>query len=174
MMKKLPIKDNHLLIILTVVFALICYRFAFRNTVEAWHLNSSYKTQLAGAGNLSYEPGYLERKAVNINKVIDRYKTDTVTFRNIIVNKISLMAEKENVKLIELPSQDPLYSTNQFIVQRILLQGDYFALLKVLVAVQKTESIGVVRALNLKRPARGNERALRQPILELSLETIKL
>lgn len=173
MIKKLPVKPAYLLIIGTVVFAIICYRFAFRQTIEAWQQNSKYQQQLANGSNLSYDPAYLGRKAANIDKVINLYRTDTSAFRNIIVNKISLLAEKENVKLTELPSFDPVYSTDQITMQKIVLTGDYFALLKVMDKLEKTAEIGVVNAWAIRSQGKEVEMTHSALVLELYLQTVK-
>lgn len=98
MLKQLPLKKEYLLIIATIVLLLLSYKLAFKATFEAWQINRALKTQLIQTNDLSYQPGYLERKNINLSKVINLYKADTVAFRNNSISNISVIAEKENVK----------------------------------------------------------------------------
>jgi hypothetical protein len=174
MLKQLPIKKEYLLIAGSIVLLLLCYRLAFSKTIAAWQVNKALKSQLAQASDLSYQPAYLERKNNNLSKIISRYKTDTVAFRSNAISAISSIAEKENVKLSEVPLQDPLYHADQFIIQKLNFEGGYFALTKVLDQLQATSGIGAVRAATYKvigiRLGAEDEKKL---VLEVYLETVK-
>jgi hypothetical protein len=174
MLKQVAIKKEHLLIAASLVLLLLCYQLAFKKTVAAWQINKQLKAQIAQVADLSYQPAYLERKNNNLSKIIGRYKTDTVTFRSNTISAISSIAEKEDVKLSEVPLQDPIYHTDQFIIQKLYFEGGFFALTKVLNRLQATNGIGVVRAATYKvtgtRP--GNEDA-KKLVLEVYLETVK-
>jgi hypothetical protein len=152
MLAKLPFKKEHLFILSIIVALLLGYRLAFKNTVDAWQTNQQLTAQLAQSADLSYQPDYLQRKNSNLNKVIDLYKTDTVNFRSNCINKVSIIAEKENVKLNEIPVSDPAFNTEKWIVQKITLKGDYFALTKTINHIQGTAGIGVVRSINYRVP----------------------
>jgi hypothetical protein len=174
MLKQLPIKKEYLLIAASIVLLLLCYQFAFKRTIEAWQINKHLKAQLAQAADLSYQPAYLERKNNNLSKIIARYKTDTVAFRSNTISIISSIAEKENVKLSEVPLQDPLYHTDKFIVQKLNFEGSFFALTKVLNQLLATSGIGSVRAATYKVVGlrQGNDDA-KKLVLEVYLETVK-
>src|SRR5260221_6065529 len=131
MLKQLPLKKEYLLIAAAIVLLLLSYQLAFKKTIEAWQINKHLKAQLFEATNLSYQPAYLERKNKNLTNIIGHYKTDTVAFRSNIISTISSIAEKENVKLSEVPVRDPLYDTDQFIIQKLNFEGSFFALTKV-------------------------------------------
>ena len=150
MFQKLPVKKEYLLIAATVIGLLVCYELAFKKTIAAWQLNSSLKSRLARSADLTYQPQYQERKNKNLDKIISLYKADTVNFRSNIIGIISTLAEKEDVKLSEVPTQDPLYHNDQFIIQKLNFEGDYFALLKVLKAIQSAGDIGIVRSVTIK------------------------
>ena len=174
MLKKLPIKKDHLLIAAAILLLLISYQLAFKKTLEAWHINKHLKEQLTQAADLSVQPGYLVRKSGNLNKILDRYKTDTITFRSSTVSSIALIAENENVKLSEVPLQDPLYHTDQFIIQKLDFEGSFFALTNVLNRLQATGGIGMVRSVNYKLIGlhAGNEEGKRL-VMEVYLEVVK-
>jgi hypothetical protein len=150
MFKQNLLKKEYLLVAATLVLLLISYQLAFKKTAEAWQLNNHLKTQLAQSTDVSYQPQYAERKNNNLGKLINLYKADTANFRSNVISIISSVAEKENVKLSEVPSQDLLYHTAQFIIQKLNFEGDYFSLIKVLNRLQSTKEIGMVRAVNFK------------------------
>jgi len=174
MLKQLPLKKEYLLIAAAIVLLLLGYKLAFKQTFEAWQTNRQLKEQLARSSDLSYQPGYLERKSVNLNKVIDLYRADTAAFRNNSISTISVIAGKENVKLSEVPSQDPFFHTDKFIIQKLDFEGDFFSLTKTLNNLQATTGIGIIRSVSYKLT--GNSMDLnkdRKPVLEVYLEIAK-
>jgi len=150
MLKQLPLKKEYLLVAAAILLLLISYQLAFKKTIEAWQLNTGLKHQLAQSTDVSYQPGYLERKNANLSNILKLYKADTVDFRSNIIGTISAIAEKENVKLTGVPTQDPFYHTPQFIIQKLDFEGDYFALIKTLKQLQGAKGIGLVRAVTFK------------------------
>ena len=168
MFKQLPIKKEYLLIAAGVLLLLLSYKLAFKETLNAWRVNRELKAQIAQNNNLNYQPLYLARKNKNLDKLIELYKADTVSYRNSSISTISILAEKENVKLIEAPLQDPLYQTNNFIIQKLDFEGSFFALTKVLQQLQHTRGIGIIRSLSYKLT--GNDDKTRKLILEIYLE----
>lgn len=150
MLKQLPFKKQYLLIAATIVLLLLSYRFAFKRTIEAWQINKNLKAQIAQSSDLSLQPAYLERKSNNLNKILSLYKTDTVAFRSNIINTISLIAEKEGVKLSDVPLQNSLYRSDKHMIQKLSFEGMYFSLVKLLNQLQNSPGIGVVRSVTLK------------------------
>ncbi|MDB5089162.1 MAG: hypothetical protein JWR09_3156 [Mucilaginibacter sp.] len=170
MLKQLPVKKEYLFIAAVIVLLLISYQFAFKKTLEAWQISKQLKTQIAQASDLSIQPAYLDRKNANLSKIIGFYKTDTVAFRSNIINTISSIAEMENVKLSEVPLQDPLYHSAKFIIQKLSFEGDFFALTKVLNKLQLTTAIGLVRSVTYRIPKERTGASRERIILEIYLE----
>jgi hypothetical protein len=173
MLKQLPFKKEYLLAGAALVLLLVSYQLAFKKTIEAWQLNHSLKRQLAQGTDVSYQPQYQERKNANLGKIIDLYKVDTTEFRNNIINNISVIAEKESVKLTEVPTRDPLYHSAQFIIQKLDFEGDYFSLVKVLGKLKSKNGIGVIRGSIFKTTSGepGNEKT-KKLVLEIYLEIV--
>lgn len=173
MLQKIPIKKEYLLIGGTILILCLSYLSAFRKTIEAWQLNKRLKSQLSQSAELTVQPAYLERKNHNLDIIINRYKIDTVQFRSNIINTIASVAEKQGIKLSEVPLQDPLFHTNKYIMQKLNFEGGYFALVKTLDQLQKTAGIGIVRSVSIKtilsRSAAGNSRKV---IMEVYLEMV--
>jgi len=145
MLNKIPVKKAYLLIAASLLLLLVSYRLAFKNTIEAWQSHRQLKTRLAQSNDLSYQPGYLQRKNNNLDQLIALYKADTTAFRSNIISTIASIAEKQNVKLTEVPVQDISFQTDHSIIEKIDFEGDYFALVKVAAQLQSTSGIGVIR-----------------------------
>jgi hypothetical protein len=174
MLKQLPIKKEYLLLAASVLLLIISYQFAFKRTLNAWQLHNRLNKQLSQSVNMQDQPSYLERKAHNLDQIIDLYKTDTTIFRSNTISAIASIAEKENVKLSEVPIQDPVYNNNTFVVQKLDFDGDYFALTKMLSDLQSAKGLGVPRSAAFKSVrAKANEEDSKKLILEVFLETVK-
>ena len=174
MLKQLPFKKQYLFIGCSLLILYLCYQLAFKATIEAWHVNRQLTQQLTQSADLSYQPAYLERKNANLNKLLNRYKTDTVAFRSNIISTIASIAEKQNVKLSEVPVQDPLYHTDQVLIQKLDFEGDFFSLTKVLKQLQQTAHIGMVRAVTYRTiKMDSGTSAVKKLVLEIYFEIIK-
>jgi len=174
MLKQLPFKKEYLLVAGTILLLLVSYQLAFKKTIEAWQIHKQLRAQLAQATDLSYQPGYPERKNSNLSKIIDHYKEDSVAFRSSSINTLASIAEKENVKLSEVPIQDPLFHADKFIIQKLNFEGDFFALTRVLHQLPAVSGIGFVRAATYKVTGRNiNSDETKKLVLEVYLELVK-
>lgn len=138
-----------------VMLLVLSYQLAFKKTLAAWHLHKQLESQLAQSTNLNFQPGYSERKSANVSRILNLYKADTVNFRSNIISRISSIAEKQNVKLSEVPVEDPALRNGKLIVQKLAFEGDYFALTKTLNELQKMSGIGMIRSIDLKSAENG-------------------
>ena len=174
MFKKLPIKKDYLLLAGALLLLVISYQLAFKRTVEAWQLHNSLKKQLSQGQDLQDQPAYLERKSHNLDQIINLYKTDTTTFRSNAISVIASIAEKQNVKLSEVPTQDPIYHSDTFIIEKLDFEGDYFALTRVFNQLQSTANIGMPRSATFRavkvKPGEDDGKKL---VMEVYLETVK-
>lgn len=124
----------------------ISYSLAFKKTLNAFQTHQQLKSKLSEVSDLSYQPDYLERKNKNLDLILKQYQSDSLALRGNTLSQISEIAEKEGVKLSEVPVQDPFYNTPNFIIERLDFEGDYFALLKTLNHLQSTKGIGIPRS----------------------------
>ena len=174
MMQRLLIKKDYLFILMAIVLLIICYQLAFKRTFAAWQLHKRLTGQSAQSGNLSVQPAYLYRKDQNLSKIIGQYKTDTSLFRSNIISTISLLAEKENVKLSDVPVQDPLYNTSRFTIQKLSFDGDFFSLTKVLNRLYLTHDVGIVRSVTYRTvKLRSKAEDVKKIIMDVYLENVK-
>jgi hypothetical protein len=167
MWNKLPLKKEYLLIAGVFLLLLISYQMAFKKTIALWVTHKALEKNLALAGDVSVQPDYLKRKGHNLENILQLYKVDSATFRNSIISSVSITAAKENVRLLEVPSEDPFYRTDKFTIQKLVFQGDYFALLKTLQKLQQSSLIGIIRSVAIKLPERGHTGDLKMPVLEV-------
>jgi hypothetical protein len=174
MKKQVAAFKKYLLPLASVLLLIIGYQLAFKATLSAWQVNRQLKDQVGRLSRLDLQSGFLERKETNLQSIIARYKIDTLTSRNAVINKIALIAETENVKLTEVPMQDPFYHTETFVLQRLIFEGDYFSLLRALNKLQAASDMGIIRTVSLKAAPHSQTVKLNSlPQLEIYLESIK-
>ncbi|MHB8209082.1 hypothetical protein [Mucilaginibacter sp.] len=174
MLKKLPVKKEYLLLIATILLLLVSYQLAFKKTIAAWQLNNSLEKRLPQSNDLTIQPDYLERKNKNLDKLIGLYKADTTALRNNMINIVSLLADKEGVKLSEVPVQDIANISDHFIIERLRFEGDYFALMKLSDRLGQESGIGMVRSEILKvTEVNTSSNKIKKLGLEVMLEMVK-
>ncbi|SDT67334.1 hypothetical protein SAMN05216490_4783 [Mucilaginibacter mallensis] len=171
MLKKLPIKNDYLLIIGALLLFVMGYELAFKKTFEAWQTNKELKQKLSSAQGLGGQPDYLERKNSNLDKLIKLYQADTTALRNNLINSVTLLADRQNVKLAEVPAQDASFTSAHFMIEKLDFEGDYFSLLKMSSLLQKQSAIGIIRSENWKVTGiRNNGDKIKKLVLEVYLE----
>jgi hypothetical protein len=168
------IRKDYLLIAGSILFFLVCYRFSFSHTVEAWKLRRELQQKIKASADLSYQPGYLERKDNNLNHIIGRFKIDTTTLRSNMITTIALQAEKMQVRLSRVPIQSVSNPGDKYVVQRLDFEGDYFSLCKLLGQLQSSEATGLVRAVDITSgKATDNNPEKKKLNMRLFIATIK-
>ncbi len=174
MLKKIPVKNEYLLIAATILLLFVSYQLAFKKTIEAWKLNSSLEKKLSQSNDIAIQPDYLERKNKNLDKLIGLYKADTTALRNNLINVVSLLADKENVKLSEVPMQDIANISDHYIIERLQFEGDYFSLMKLSDRLQQENDIGMIRSESLKvTEVNTSSSKVKKLGLEVMLEMVK-
>jgi len=171
MLKKLPIKNEYALLIGTLLLLMMGYELAFKKTFEAWQINKELKATLSASQGLGSQPDYLERKNSNLDKLIKLYQADTSALRNNLLNSVTLLADRQNVKLAEVPAQDASFTSAHCMIEKLDFEGDYFSLLKMSSLLQKQSSIGIIRSENWKVTGiKNNGDKIKKLVLEVYLE----
>ena len=153
MLKYWPFKHSYLLMLIGVILSFAGYRWAFTNTYHAWLTNKHFKEQIAKQNNVIDQPGYLERKKSNLNKIIELYHVDTLTYRSDAISTMSIIANKYNVRLISAPVQDKTYRTDKYFLQKLIFAGDFFSIIKLMRQLEATDGIGIMRSWAIKAPS---------------------
>jgi hypothetical protein len=148
MLSKFTFKKAYLFSALAVVLTLLSVRFSFWNTLQTWKINTQLNSLLIQAGNVSYQPDYLERKRKNLDKAIALYQVDTTAYRSNVLAAISSLAEQEKVRIVTVPTQgdNPYYQTQHYTIQKIELNGNYSSLMRFYSQLQSVKGIGMIRA----------------------------
>ena len=133
-----------------ILLLIAAYRLAFKRTIEAWQLHTQLQSKIETAGDLSYQPGYLERKNRNIDKILRLYKADTTNLRSNVLSTITSIALTEDVKLADVPGKDPFLKASQSSLEKLTFEGDYSGLVKTLDKLRSTANIGVIRSVTIK------------------------
>jgi len=154
MLKYWPFKKDYLLVLVVVILALAGYKLAFRYTLEAQNLNKQFREQLAQQHNVTEQPGYTDRKNANLDRIINFYRVDTITYRSNAINTIALMADRNNVKFVNAPVPDKSYRTEKYMLQKLSFSGDFFSLLKLLNQLQAASGTGMIRSCTFRVPSR--------------------
>lgn len=132
-----------------LLFFAVCYQLAFKATIVALKLNMHLKDRVSNA-TLTSQPQYLFRQNKALVEIIQTFSTDTLTYRNKMADEISLIAEKEGTRVVELPAQ-ALAFNNQVFVQKVRLSGDFKHLLNTLYQCEAAKDIGYLRSVVLKK-----------------------
>jgi len=173
-MKGLINNRNYWLVGGSLLLAFLCYRLAFKKTIEAWQENRRLNSQLLNVSDLSFQPGYLERKFKNLSAVADLYKVDSINYRSEMIAKVAGIAQQENVKVVNVPLPDEADNTQHLIRQKIEVKGVFYSLLKFYDQVEVRHEAGLVRSVIWKElPAPVNSKKDDQLLMELYLVTVK-
>jgi hypothetical protein len=173
MLKWWPYKKDYLLVVGAIILLLICYQLAFKNTFAAWQLNRQLNKQLLQSADISYPPGYFDRKSKNLERILGLYRSDTALFRSNTISTIAVLAEKHRIKLAEVPAQDLVYHTEGAIIQKLNFEGDFFALNEFLNQLESFENVGVVRSVEFKLEKKEAEPVAKKLIMGVYMEISK-
>jgi hypothetical protein len=165
MLKNIAINKRYLTIAGSILLLVICYQLAFKSTLLAWQTNRQLKSQLVQASDLSYQPGLLARKSKNLDAILSRYHSDSLTFRGNTIAEISRIAGKENVKLSGIPVDDPALHTDQYIIERLVFEGSFTSLVKTLHNLENADGVGVSRSIAIKPAKKDEESPLMMEVL---------
>lgn len=173
MLKYWPFKKDYLLVALAIFLAIVCYRFAIQNTLSAWRLNRELTGQLQESHDLSYQPGYLERKNKNLDRVLSLYVSDTTLFRSNTISVIAVLAEKNKVKLTGVPAQELFFHTEKSIMQRLSFEGDFFALISFLNQLESLDGVGIPKSVVFKTERKEIQLETNRLLMEVYMEIRK-
>lgn len=158
MLERFKIKNEYLLTAATLLLLFVSYNLAFKKTIAAWQLHRQLEQQVAGSRDVTYQPGYMERKNANLDQILALYRADTANYRNDALAHIDLIAEQQDVKLSEVPIQATADSSHTYNIQKLTFDGDYFQLLKTLKSLQAASGIGMVRSATIRSVLDHNEK----------------
>lgn len=147
MLERIIPYKNYVLALGCLLLLWIGYQLAFQKTWEAYRLHHQLSTQLSAASDVSYPPAYLERKAGHLSVLLDKYTSDTLSFKNRVIGIFSPLAESGQCKIVAVGSDaGSAFTTANYQVQKVSLQGEYAPLLQVLKNIEASPQVGLVRS----------------------------
>ncbi|AMR33708.1 hypothetical protein A0256_20865 [Mucilaginibacter sp. PAMC 26640] len=173
MLKDFFIKGKYGLIVAAVILLAISYQLALKKTIAAWQLNSRLRQQVSQAGDLSFQPGYLDRKNKNLEQLVKSYTIDSANFRSGIINNVALVAETEKVKVTAIPVRDISLQSERLMMQQLELAGTYPALMKACQKLYSLPGIGLVRSVTLKKPAQTQSKNTDEVLMDVYITAIR-
>jgi hypothetical protein len=170
MWKYWPFRKDYLVYAGTALLFFICYQLTFSKTLADWRLYQQLNRELSAGNDLSYQPGYTERKSRNLERTLALYRSDTALFRSNTLSVIATLADKEHVRLSGVPAAEAIYHTERAILQKLRFTGDFFALNRLLYQLESTPGIGIARSVVYRTERKGAAPGPRTPVLEVLLE----
>ncbi|WP_295719977.1 hypothetical protein [Mucilaginibacter sp.] len=172
MLKSKVIKKEYLLVAGSLLL-LLSYELAFKRTYVAWRQYRRLEEQLSPQADFRYQPGFLERKSKNLDKLIGLYRVDTAELKDVVIGTVANKAAKLNVRLSGVPAQGDDLQLDGFNIQQLDLEGEYFSLLKLIKSLQGTEQIGMVRSVVLVSKKNEGKDGKVNISMKIYLESIK-
>lgn len=161
------------LLLLAILLFFVGIKLAFIPTWDEWRINNELKEKDKLINDVSYEPGYQIRKNIELSKAIARYEVDSTTWYSRSMQTIGLLAEKDDVHIIDIPAR-PAAKTDSsgFSVRSLTLEGDFKALTRIYHQLSKEKGIGVIRSGSYEMIGNGNSDGKKR--LQLTLRMIWL
>jgi hypothetical protein len=173
MWKYWPFRKDYLVYTGAVLLLFISYQLAFSWTLAEWRLYRQLNQELATANDLNYQPGYMERKSRNLERVLSLYRSDTALFRSNTLSVIATLAEKQHVRLSGVPAGEDIFHTERSILQKLRFTGDFFSLNHFLYDLESTRGIGLPRSVAYRTERKAAAPGPGAPVLEVLLEISK-
>ncbi|OJW17955.1 hypothetical protein [Mucilaginibacter sp. 44-25] len=136
----------------SILFLLLCYQLAFKKTLEAWQLHRRFQQELSTAQGIGSTPALMIRKQRNLDRIVQHFRWDTTSYRSSIIEQISKFSSAQKVGFHTLPQREPGLQSDQLQVERVVLNGTFPDLLKMLHTMEQTSSLGVVRSIKISSP----------------------
>lgn len=166
MIKAAITNKKNIAIAASVLLLLVCYRLNFSLTIEAWKTNEQLKEKLEAAQDLSVQPGFSARKSKNLDEILKRYRSDSTALRENTIKQIAIIANKEKVRLAEVPLEDPSLRNDQYILERLSFEGDLYSLLRTLKDLEASEGVGMPRTVEISAGKKDGPTKLSMKILQ--------
>ncbi|WP_158829389.1 hypothetical protein [Mucilaginibacter lacusdianchii] len=133
---------------LAALLFLLSIKFAFLRTWQAWHIHQQLSAQLVRASDVSYQPGLLNRKQANLAQTLELFRVDSTVYRSWLLTSFSMLAEKEKVKVVDVPEADNQpYQASRYRIQQLGFEGSFFALTRLVYAAEAFKGTGYIRSI---------------------------
>lgn len=143
-------KKNKLLLLGFILVLYIAYSFAFSNTYR-YYKEYNIKKDLLVTSNIAvtYLP-QLQLKEKSLDSLLSKNKlSNNDSFQNELLKNLSLLANKNGLKIIDFKEPISFIENNQTIVNYpFTLQGPYNGSLKLLNSIESRRRFGIIKHLS--------------------------
>ena len=134
-----------------VLLLLICYLFAFRNTIDLYQSNNAAEEKLEALKTAPQQIAALNKKLGFLNSRVKQYVRDDNFDQEDILVSISDFCKQNRLKIVEFPKserkqkEDIVIETFHFTVE-----GNYVNLVKLIYDIEVVNKIGRIASLNFE------------------------
>jgi hypothetical protein len=133
--------------LLAVLLLVAGIKLAILPTWELYQENDKLNAKAKLITDVAYHPGYQQRKLRELDSIISLYKVDPLNWQARSMQVIGLLAEKEGIRIVDLPAKDSdLRDSSSIALRALTLEGSFAGLTRVYRQLQKERGIGVVRS----------------------------
>jgi Tfp pilus assembly protein PilO len=138
----------YLLLIGSLLFLLICYKLAFKRTLNEIKSFNENNRQLISLNEAPIQLQILESKLKDTESSFKTYTGNKDNLEVLLLEKATSLIHGSNLKIVELPKND-IYTKDEFTIktQQIVIQGSYNELLLFLHSFEKDKIIGTIRSV---------------------------
>lgn len=130
---------------LMVLLLLASYYLAFKKTVTVYQSYALLKTQDLGSESLSVSPMYTMARIKQVDELYDRFKVDTLTWKNSLWNHGAGLSQKYGVAINAFPPVKAMVLQDLLCLQqRIGFNGDFASLLKLTKELSMMKYTGMI------------------------------
>ena len=129
----------------------IVYMLAINKTVSLWKDNTQIENKLLTERVTSNKFVDIKSRSEEINSVVNQYFTDSISHDEYLLKTISEICAHEKVLLKEMPIiENSVEGNYKILTNRIVLEGAFHNLLRVVHTLENKEKIGRLTSINYK------------------------
>lgn len=175
---KLKILDYKLLLKLVLplmaLLVVASYYLAFQKTVMVYQNYALLKAQDGGSESLSVSPMYTMARIKQVDELYDRFKVDTLSWKNSLWNHGAGLSQKYGVSINAFPPVKAMILQDlPCFQQRIGFNGDFASLLKLTKELSLLKYTGMIAGVKYAKKNRDAQVSLTVDLLALPKQTLK-
>jgi len=144
-------QKNKALVIVGILLFIICYLFAFRNTIELYNKNKQAEQKLTSLENAPQQIAGLNTRLTFLNSRVKQYVRDNDFEQEDVLVEISNFCKENKLKIVEFP-KSTLKRKEDIVIETFTfkVEGNFTNLVKLIYDIEVVQKIGRVAALDFK------------------------
>lgn len=144
-------QKNKYLLFAALASLILVYMLALRNTLVLYQENSKLEVFVNSHKSSEQKYADLKLRSEQINSQVKKYFADSATHDENLIKVVSELCHSEGVLLKEMPLIEKTKQGNYAIyTNRLVLEGGYHSLLKVLHQLENRQSVGRIASVQYK------------------------